>query len=142
PALEIATLRSFILRRTGAVDDSLALARRTFDTARRVLGRHHPVTREAANNLAVVLSIKDDHNRAIAIQRELVNDVREHPDGTPRGRAGAYANNLGLFVQHQYYASHDPALLAEAEALFRQAVKDIEFDDASPANVAVLKENL
>src|SRR5205823_11264045 len=38
-----------------------------------------------------------------------------------------------------------PGLLAEAEMLFRQAVNDVESDDASPANpanVAVLKENL
>lgn len=141
-ALEIAVLRSFILRKTGAIDDALLLARRTADTARQVLGRHHPITREAANNLAVILSLKDDHDHAIAIGRELLDDVRQNPDGTPRARAGAYANNLGLFIQHQYQALRDPALLAEAEALFREAVSDVQADDASPANVAVLKENL
>jgi serine/threonine protein kinase/tetratricopeptide (TPR) repeat protein len=141
-ALEVAVLRSHILRKTGATDDALLLARRTADTALQVLGRRHPITREAANNLAVILSLKDDHERAIAIQRELLDDVRQNPDGTPRARAGAYANNLGLFIQHQYQASRDPGLLAEAEALFREAVSDVQADDVSPANVAVLKENL
>ena len=85
-ALEVAVLRSFILRKTGATDDALQLARRTADTARQVLGPHHPITREAANNLAVILSLKDDHERAIAIQRELLDDVRQNPDGTSRAR--------------------------------------------------------
>ena len=63
---------------------------------RRVLGRHHAVTREAANNLAVVLSVKNDHGRAIAIQRELVDEVRKQPEGTPLAGYGSFARRLLL----------------------------------------------
>jgi len=141
-ALDIAALQSSLLRHTDNLDEALTLARQTLDAATASLGVHHNVAREAANNLAVALSLTGDHDAALAVQRDLVNDVRDHPAATLRARAGAYANNLGLFVRDRYNVTHDPRLLGEAESLFRQAVDDARTDDAAPANLVVLKENL
>lgn len=114
--LDITADLLFSMSNAGKVVAAEPMARQCVDSARRVFGEHHSVTRNALNSFGLVLFQNEQTDAAEKVFRALIEESERYgTEGDPKGR-GRYYNNLALVVASE-------GRRVEADQLQRQAIE-------------------
>ena len=125
-SLDIATELAMAMYVARKGEEVAPMARTTLSDCRRELGLHHPVTWEAMHAAALCASETGGADETYALLKELVETVRQYPEGRRSDGLGRYLCNWSICLRDRGEFDAASAALREAAAIFQD-------DDARPS---------